>query len=242
MFKKAIFLIVLALCAYLFADEEITIKATGDFAKELKNLVEKYQKNDINGTIEIIDDVKPASDMNETTEIIDDVKPKNDMNGTIEIIDDVKPVSEEERLQNSPIERAIQEEINKDKGITGSTSKHNGEYDQYFSDKKQSNGGILDFLFGENDKNTADKSKGKELYEAKCVKCHGQNAQQSTYSNARNLITLDKNEIIYQIKRYKADSGHGQNTGFIMRSQAIMLNDGQIKNIAEFIDSLKKVE
>ncbi|MDR2081793.1 MAG: c-type cytochrome [Campylobacteraceae bacterium] len=51
--KLLLFVILCCTCA-LFAEEEITIKATGEFAKELKELMEKYQTNDVNGSIEII--------------------------------------------------------------------------------------------------------------------------------------------------------------------------------------------
>ncbi|MDR0665869.1 MAG: c-type cytochrome [Campylobacteraceae bacterium] len=53
--KLLIFVVIFCGCT-LFAQEEITIKATGEFAKELKELMEKYQTSEINGSIEIIDE------------------------------------------------------------------------------------------------------------------------------------------------------------------------------------------
>ncbi|MDR1461329.1 MAG: c-type cytochrome [Campylobacteraceae bacterium] len=203
MFKRVVFLVVLFLCVFSFAEEEVTIRATGDFAKELKELIEKYQGSDINGSIEMIDDNTPKS--------------------------------EKEQLENSPIEQAMQEEIKK----SGNANASRETYEKYFSDDKKSDKGILGSIFGTNDEK-ANISEGKALYDKKCASCHGESAQKSSYLNARNLITLSKDEITAQVRSYRGDSGYGKGTGFIMRSQAIMTNDRQIKDIAEYIDSLKK--
>ncbi|MDR1555273.1 MAG: c-type cytochrome [Campylobacteraceae bacterium] len=206
MFKTTVFLTVLCLCTISFAQDEVTIKATGDFAKEIKKLVEEYQGKDINGSVEIV-----------------------------EITDDNKQESEEEQLENSPIEQAMQEEIKK----TGSANSSRETYNQYFSDEKQNDKSIFESIFSSNDKQVS-ASSGKSIYDKKCASCHGQNAEKSSYLNARNLITLTKDEIIQQVRNYRSDSEYGENTGFLMRSQAIMVNDAQVKDIAEYIDSLKK--
>jgi cytochrome c553 len=205
MSKKIVFLGVLFLCVFSFADEEITIKATGDFAKELKELVEKYQGSDINGSIEMISDNNPKS--------------------------------EEEQLKSSPIEQAMQEEIK----IGGSTNASRETYEQYFSDEKKSDKGLLESIFGANEEK-ANIAEGKTIYDNKCASCHGEGAQKSSYLNARNLITLSKDEIATQVRNYRGDSGYGKGTGFIMRSQAIMVSDRQVKDVAEYINSLKKSE
>ncbi|MDR2342296.1 MAG: c-type cytochrome [Campylobacteraceae bacterium] len=203
MLRISVFLIIPFFCTFVFADEEITIKATGDIAKELKEIIEKYQNSEINGTIAITKD-------DEFT-------------------------NEENDIQVSPIEQAMQEEIKK----SGSTNNSGETYDQYFSDEEESSKGFLDSIFGNSDKQI-NVFEGKETYDKKCASCHGQDAKKSLYPNARNLITLTKNEIIDQVKNYRRDSGYGKNTGFIMSSQAIMVNDNQVRNIAEYINSLKK--
>ncbi|MDR0579940.1 MAG: c-type cytochrome [Campylobacteraceae bacterium] len=197
MFKRAIFLVVLFLCSACLAEEEVTIKATGDFAKELKELVEKYQGNDINGSVEVIED------------------------------------SEEEQLKKSPLEQAMQEEIKKGGGTNSSLE----TYEKYFSDEKQNNKGIFSFIFGSSEQTNI--SKGKASYEKKCIYCHGENAQKSSYPNARNLITLTKDEIAEEVRSYRRDSGYSKGTGFIMRSQAVTVNDKEVRDIADYIDSLK---
>jgi cytochrome c553 len=55
MFKKIFILLCTGMCFCAFADDEVTIKATGEFAKELKELAEKYRASDINGSIEIVE-------------------------------------------------------------------------------------------------------------------------------------------------------------------------------------------
>ncbi|MDR0407721.1 MAG: c-type cytochrome [Campylobacteraceae bacterium] len=206
MLKRVAFSAVLLLSAFSFADDEVTIRATGDFAKELKELIEKYQRSDINGSIEVIDSSSPKS--------------------------------EKERLESSPIEQAMQEEI---KNSEGNTNVSHETYDQYFSDEKKGGKGILDSIFNSSDEKT-NIAEGKAVYDKNCSSCHGENAQKSSYPNARNLITLSKDEIELQVKSYRGDSGYGKGTGFIMRSQAIMVNDRQVRNIAEYIDYLRKSE
>jgi cytochrome c553 len=77
----------------LFAQEEITIKATGEFAKELKELMEKYQTSDINGSIEIIDE-NAAQDINATSEKADETAAEeNKTNDEIVVIDDVEQIN-----------------------------------------------------------------------------------------------------------------------------------------------------
>ncbi|MDR1615142.1 MAG: c-type cytochrome [Campylobacteraceae bacterium] len=81
--RKLLIFLVLSCTCTLFAEEEITIKATGEFAKELKELMEKYQTADINGTVEIIDD-----NANQEPLITED----NETGDEIVIIDDVSHI------------------------------------------------------------------------------------------------------------------------------------------------------
>ncbi|MDR3177582.1 MAG: c-type cytochrome [Campylobacteraceae bacterium] len=203
MFKKVVFSTVLLLCTVSLAEEEITIKATGDFAKELKELLEKHQGDNISGSVEIIDNSEPKS--------------------------------EAEQLKISPLEQAMQEEIKN--GDDANSSKET--YDKYFSDEKQKSGkGFFSSIFSSSGEQI-NASKGEISYNKKCASCHGANASKSSYPNARNLITLAKDEIIYQVKNYRRGDESTKGTGFIMHSQAIMTTDKEVKDIAEYIDSLK---
>ncbi|MDR1976378.1 MAG: c-type cytochrome [Campylobacteraceae bacterium] len=64
--RKSLMFIAISCACTLFAQEEITIKATGEFAKELKELMEKYQTSDVNGSIEIIDSNKSIAQPSQT--------------------------------------------------------------------------------------------------------------------------------------------------------------------------------
>ena len=83
----------------------------------------------------------------------------------------------------------------------------------------------------------ADVSLGKKVYESKCVKCHGVNAERSTYASARNLRTLSKDEIEEQLENYRRDSTYGNGAGVIMHQYAAVLNTKEIRSLAEYITS-----
>ena len=212
---KYIFILVVTLFSVVVFAEEVTIKATGDFAKELKALVDKYQTSDINGSIEVLE-----QNISEQPFVENDAA-----------------TSKEELIKRSPIEQAMQEDISLDETNDANSSRK--VYDKYFSDGKSGNKGIIDLLLdGTPVEGSA--SNGKILYESKCARCHGQKAEKSSYINARNLITLSQEEILEQLRNYKKDSGYGQSTGLIMRAEATMINDEQMKDLAEYISSLKK--
>jgi cytochrome c553 len=214
MFKNIFTIFVIFISSAIFA-EEVTIKATGDFAKELKALVEKYQASDINGSIEVLEQNISEQPIAEKAE----------------------HQSKEELIKRSPIEQAMQEDISLDN--TNDINSTRKDYDRYFSDGKSGNKGVIDLLLdGTAIEGSA--SNGKILYESKCARCHGQKAEKSSYVNARNLITLPQQEILEQLRNYKKDSGYGQSTGLIMRAEATMISDEQMKDIAEYISSLKK--
>ncbi|MFV0480347.1 MAG: hypothetical protein ACK5LP_00005, partial [Campylobacteraceae bacterium] len=125
-------------------------------------------------------------------------------NGSLEIIDEKKL-----KDQNSPIEQAIQEQIKIDSSNPAQQTKQD-IYRQYFSDDagviKKQEGNVLE---------------GRAIYEKTCFKCHGKEAEKSTYSSARNLINLSKEDLISQLENYKRDSGYGSSgTGMVMRSKA----------------------
>lgn len=190
MFKKVMVLFLMLLHVSIFASDEVVIKAKGEFAKELKELLEKYEKEGIE-------------------------------NGSIEILDE-KTLQE----QKSPIEQAIQEQIKIDsKNPTQQTKKD--IYNQFFSDDpdvKKEYGNIAE---------------GKAIYEKSCYKCHGDKADKNSYSAPRILKNLPRDEIVYQLKNYNRDSSYGKSTGLVMRAQATMLSESQMKSIAAYIETLK---
>jgi cytochrome c553 len=68
------------------------IKASGEFAKELKELIEKYQTSDINGSIEIIGANDAQENLN-ATKTDETGTTKNETSDEIVIIDDVSQIN-----------------------------------------------------------------------------------------------------------------------------------------------------
>lgn len=157
MFKFFISIIVLVSASFCAQDDSYIFEAKGKFAKELKQLVEKYSKD-----------------------------------GNI----DVKVI------------------------------------------KASKNKNIISALLGRD--NTIDLSVGKKIYDTNCFKCHGINAQKSSYANSRILSTMSKQEIIDQIYNYRRDINYGGSTRFVMYNAVDSLNDKDIKSIAEYIVNINK--
>ncbi|MDR2100275.1 MAG: c-type cytochrome [Campylobacteraceae bacterium] len=202
--KILLFFVFGCVCMLFAQQEEITIKATGEFAKELKELMEKYQTNDVNGTIEIINENKSASaDTRESAENEEPLE-AGEAGNEIVLIDDVSHIN--------------------------ATAQSN--------EKEQKGFGITDMLFGKKEIN-GNLTQGENLYKKSCASCHGEKAEKSSYLSARDLITLNKEEIADQLKNYKRDSGYGGTSGLIMRVRAMMLSESQINDIASYIESLK---
>lgn len=206
----------MSLAAQDATKEEITVKATGDFAKELQELIEKYQQSGANGSIEIVE--------------------KNVSHGDFQIDAPINTteITKENIAELSPIEKAMQEDI----AIDNVTATPREVYDEYYSNQK-SGGGILGILLGEGKDVASDIGEGRRIYNDVCFKCHGERAEKSTYANARDLITLSKETIVDQVRAYKRDSGYGKVTGIIMRPQAMAITDDQAVNIAAYIETLK---
>jgi cytochrome c553 len=79
------------------------------------------------------------------------------------------------------------------------------------------------------------------MYIAKCQSCHGVNADKTPYSTSRKLNTLTQEEIETSIKNYSI----GDNvTGYemIMKPYADILNSQKIKEIYEYIQTIKTTE
>jgi cytochrome c553 len=196
--KALIFIAIFCTCS-LFAQEEITIKATGEFARELKELMEKYQTSGVNGSIEIIGENTTAP------------------------TDEQPAASEDEELEDS--DEIVVVDINE------------SIYDKDAKEEKKGFS-IMDMLFGEA-KVDGNITEGEISYKKSCANCHGEKAEKSSYLSARDLIKLSKEEIVSQLKNYKRDSGYGGSAGIIMRVQATMISDSQMRDIASYIESLK---
>lgn len=163
MFK--IFIIsILFLSSITIANEEseYVFKAKGEFAKELKDLMEKYTKE---GKIEIQEAPADSGFSKKTTSIVD--------------------------------------------------------------------------AFLNNKETIGDIAYGKRLYETTCIACHGVNASESKYNNARILTTLDKETLLKQLKNYSTDETYGESTKFIMHQATSDMPEYQRVSVAAYIYSIK---
>jgi cytochrome c553 len=106
------------------------------------------------------------------------------------------------------------------------------------SDIKENEGIISAFLSSR--KSIGNVTMGKKIYKSNCFKCHGTNANESSYVNARILSKLSKEEIIDQVISYKRSPAYGGSTNFIMRNAVETLNENQIKSVAQYIINLNK--
>jgi cytochrome c553 len=192
------------------AADEVTVKASGEFARELEALVQKYQNSSANGSIQIIQNANTTADEPNLTK--------------------------EERIKLSPLEQQMQESIVMD--AQGNSTAET--YDKYYSDEKinkKSSSNILGVLL-DGLPTDGDAGDGKKLYAKFCAQCHGDKAQKSTYAGVRNLVDIPREEIVDLLRSYNRDSGFGGSTGLIMRAEAIKVNDQEMKDIAEYIESL----
>lgn len=96
--------------------------------------------------------------------------------------------------------------------------------------------------FLNNEETTGDIAYGKKIYTTSCATCHGKNAEQSQYNNARILTTLDKKTLIEQIQNYASDPEYGGSTRFLMNQAATALTTDQIVSISAYIYSIKHTE
>lgn len=81
---------------------------------------------------------------------------------------------------------------------------------------------------------------GKSLYERTCSQCHGEQANKSSYPNARVLKTISKEELVSQLRNYRTDPTYGGSTRMIMNQQAIDLTEDEIISLAAYIHSFNK--
>jgi len=106
------------------------------------------------------------------------------------------------------------------------------------SDSKK-NGGIMSALLASGNDN-ADIDRGQKIYNSNCFKCHGINAKESSYANARVLSTLSKEELINQIENYKMSPSYGGSTKFVMNNAVETVNSRDIESVVEYILNIDK--
>lgn len=79
-------------------------------------------------------------------------------------------------------------------------------------------------------------TKGKEIYESKCMQCHGNGKKK--YGRARALSTLSVGEIKDRIRDYEYDKIESI-TAIVMKPYAVSLTPEKLKNVASYIQTLK---
>ncbi|MBE0496984.1 MAG: c-type cytochrome [Campylobacterales bacterium] len=108
---------------------------------------------------------------------------------------------------------------------------------QELSAEDASSGGVLNALLSPRS-NMGNVTAGKALYDRTCFKCHGVEAERSSYNNARVLRTLSKEELVTQIEGYRRGSDFGGSTSMIMHQAAVVLSTPEINSLAVYIKSL----
>lgn len=78
---------------------------------------------------------------------------------------------------------------------------------------------------------------GADLYKA-CQGCHGAKAEKVALGKSKVLASLSKDEIIANMKGYKAGTFGGQ-MKVLMVKQAENLSDADIVAVAEYIQTIK---
>lgn len=92
--------------------------------------------------------------------------------------------------------------------------------------------------FLNNEELSGDIEYGKEIYDRTCYRCHGKNAQESTYPTARSLNTLTKEELYDSLHSYKTDATYGKASKFIMHEQAVGMTTPEMVSVSAYIYSL----
>ncbi len=110
--------------------------------------------------------------------------------------------------------------------------------DYYGTSNSQPQNRSLLSTFLNSDELSGDIKYGKELYNKSCFRCHGKNAEKSSYSTARALNTLSKDELYYALRSYKLDSKFGKSTKMIMRQQTSAMTTTEMVSVSAYIYSL----
>jgi len=79
---------------------------------------------------------------------------------------------------------------------------------------------------------------GKKIYQSKCISCH-KDGTISAYNAARPLATLSVEQIEVSIRDYGLDQ-KDNGMAILMKPYANMLGDKDVKDVAAYIQTLKK--
>ncbi len=79
---------------------------------------------------------------------------------------------------------------------------------------------------------------GAALY-AKCAGCHGQNGEKPALGKSAVITGQDAAKTVEQLNGYKAGTLNQKGMGGVMKGQVASMDDAQIKEVADYIATLK---
>lgn len=89
------------------------------------------------------------------------------------------------------------------------------------------------------EKLTSNQESGKELYEAKCKSCHGDQAQQKGLGKSEIIAGWDSAKIANSLKGYKSGDINQYGLGGTMKATVSTMNNEQIQKVSDYISTLK---
>ncbi|MFP4486230.1 MAG: c-type cytochrome [Campylobacterales bacterium] len=89
------------------------------------------------------------------------------------------------------------------------------------------------------EKLTSNQESGKELYEAKCQSCHGDQAQLRGLGKSEVIAGWDSAKIVNSLKGYKSGDINKYGLGATMKTTLSTMNDEQIQKVSDYISTLK---
>jgi len=75
---------------------------------------------------------------------------------------------------------------------------------------------------------------------AKCAGCHGQNGEKAALGKSAIIAGQDAAKTVEQLKGYKAGTLNQHGMGGVMKGQVASLDDAAMKEVADYIATLKK--
>jgi mono/diheme cytochrome c family protein len=82
-------------------------------------------------------------------------------------------------------------------------------------------------------------AKGKRIYEKSCAKCHGSDGMKEASSNSMAIANMNFEEMEDAIKGYR-NGDYGESMKYSMIPYAELLTNEEMRNIVEYLHSLKK--
>lgn len=79
---------------------------------------------------------------------------------------------------------------------------------------------------------------GAALY-AKCAGCHGQNGEKPALGKSAVITGQDAAKTTEQLNGYKAGTLNQHGMGGVMKGQVASMDDAQIKEVSDYIATLK---